>query len=85
MGNQTKVTAKQQAAIDAIRAFFLNDAPWQPVAAALEAARADVNISDFERPDSPIQYLDTIVRDSYWDLRGIGVDDFTAYDAVCDC
>jgi hypothetical protein len=82
----TAITAKQQATIDAIRAFFLNEDEWAKVEAALTAARAETYIENPEIPrKSKSWHLDTIVRDSYFDLRQIGLDDETAWFAMKDC
>jgi len=89
----TKITAKQQAAIDATRAFFLENEVshddgvklWKKAEKAIEAARKVTYIEKPEVPqDSQAWRLDTIVRDSYFDLREIGLTDEQAYDAVCD-
>jgi len=79
-----KVTAKQQAAIDAYTAFFMDDGEWAPVEAALKAAGKEQTVTELAKPETGVWHLDTIVRDAYWDLRRIGVDDFTAYGAVVD-
>lgn len=78
------VTKKQQAAIDAYTAFFMEDGAWAPVEKALAAAGEEQTVIKFDKPESGVWRLDTIVRDAYWDLRKIGIDDFTAYGAVID-
>jgi len=90
---ENKITAKQQAVVNATRKFFLDNevshdegrALWQKVEKALAAARKVTYIEKPEVPqDSQAWRLDTIVRDSYFDLREIGLTDEQAYDAVCD-
>lgn len=86
MEQKAQVSTAQQTAITAIRDFFLNEGDWSKVEAALTAAKVDCYIENPVVPsNSRNRYLDTIVRDSYWDLRRIGLDDETAYAAVVDC
>jgi len=84
MNTETKVTKLQQAAIDAYTNFFMNDGEWAPVEKALKAAAKGQTVTEFAKPETGVWHLDTIVRDAYWDLRRIGVDDWTAYSAVID-
>jgi len=82
--NTSQVTNLQQAAIDAYTNFFMNDGEWTPVDKALKAAAKARTVTEFAKPETGVWHLDTIVRDAYWDLRRIGVDDWTAYSAVID-
>jgi len=82
----TTITPAQQSAIDAIRTFFMNEGSWDKVEAALTEAKSDCYIEKPEVPrTSKSWHLDTIVRDSYYDLRQIGLTDEAAWLAVKDC
>lgn len=82
----TTITTAQQTAITAIQDFFLNERDWGKVEAALTAAKVETYIENPEIPrNSKSAHLDTIVRDNYFDLRQIGLDDEAAWLAVKDC
>lgn len=80
-------TTAQQNAIDAVRAFFLEGAPWEPAQETLEIAYAETGVKAVKNPPpgNRLWLLDTIVRDAYFNLRFTGLTHTAALNALADC